>query len=378
MDSFSTLRRLFGRRPRRALAATSVAGLVVVGAGAAVTLRATVAPTNGTPPTITGTARTGSTLTATPGSWNGSVPITIRYQWLICGAAGEICQEVAGATNQTYGLRNEDLGNTARVRVTATNADGANSATSGASALIAAGAPQNTAQPTISGRPATGSALTATAGTWTGAGPITFRYQWRICGTAGESCHDIGGATGQTYQLKNEDLGNTLRMQVTATNAAGSTSATSIPSALIAAGTPTPVPTGCPKAAVGAAAVSVANVTTPARLQVDKFHLTSGPITRGMTQFSMRVHVSDTCGQAVNGASVYATAVPYNQVTIPHPVTTAGDGWVTLVFDRLSGFPATSKQQLMVMFVRATKPGESLLAGVSTRRLISLPVNLRR
>ena len=58
-------------------------------------------------------------------------------------------------------------------------------------------------------------------------------------------------------------------------------------------------------------------------------------------------------------------------------VTTDGNGWVTLNFDRLSGYPATRQQRLMVMFVRARKPGDSLLAGISTRRLISLPVHLR-
>jgi len=55
--------------------------------------------------------------------------------------------------------------------------------------------------------------------------------------------------------------------------------------------------------------------------------------------------------------------------------TTDANGW-TMQVNTLQGLPATPNQQLMVMFVRATKPGGNLLAGISTRRLISFHVNL--
>ena len=38
--------------------------------------------------------------------------------------------------------------------------------------------------------------------------------------------------------------------------------------------------------------------------------------------------------------------------------------------------PTGGRQQLLVMMTRARKPGENILGGVSTRRLISFPVNL--
>jgi hypothetical protein len=99
-------------------------------------------------------------------------------------------------------------------------------------------------------------------------------------------------------------------------------------------------------------------------------------VLRSTQQVTARFHVSDTCGQAVQGALVYATAVPFNQLNVPAEQSTDSTGWAQVNFQTLAGFPAARRQHLLVMFVRARKSGENVLAGISTRRLVSVRVDL--
>jgi hypothetical protein len=93
--------------------------------------------------------------------------------------------------------------------------------------------PQNTGAPTITGTAMQGQTLTATNGTWSN-GPTSFSYQWQRCDAAGANCSPIGGATGQSYTVTASDAGATIRVAVTATNAAGSSKpATSGPTAVV-------------------------------------------------------------------------------------------------------------------------------------------------
>jgi TolB protein len=89
-------------------------------------------------------------------------------------------------------------------------------------------APVAASAPTITGglSPQTGHQLTATNGSWKGASSTGYSYQWQRCNSSGASCSSIGGATAQTYAIVSADVGNTLRVVVTASNPAGSTAST--------------------------------------------------------------------------------------------------------------------------------------------------------
>ncbi|HTK22984.1 MAG TPA: hypothetical protein VL264_02030 [Gaiella sp.] len=235
--------------------------------------------------------------------------------------------------------------------------------------------PTNTRPPTISGKAQVGQTLTANEGQWTG-NPTDFDYSWRRCDADGGSCSLISGANQKTYLLKDVDKGNTLRVRVTAQNADGNTVSTSVPTAVVTEA-PTPPPaSNCDKP--GGGTVAIGDVKSPNRLLVDKQSLDPNVVGGSSQQLVARFHVTACNGKSVQGALVYVTAVPYNQFSIPAEAPTGGDGWAELRMNRLRGFPAANRQQLLVMFVRAREPGGNVLGGISTRRLVSFPVNLGR
>jgi hypothetical protein len=245
----------------------------------------------------------------------------------------------------------------------------------GVGGAASAAAPKNTSPPTITGTPQQGDTLVGDRGAWNGK-PTDYNDFWVRCDETGGSCSDISGANNKAgYLLKLVDVGNTIRFKVQAKNADGSTFASSVPTAVIAAASvhAPPPTTGCP---AGTGPVQVSSVTPPARLLIDQQQSSPSVVHAGSQQIIVRYHVSACGGRSVQGALVYGTATPYNQLSIPGEQTTGADGFAELSFHTLAGFPVSPRQQLLAMFVRARKPGEDLLGGISTRRLFSIPVGL--
>jgi hypothetical protein len=106
------------------------------------------------------------------------------------------------------------------------------------SAAAATTAPHNTTAPSISGTAKQGETLTADPGVWSGTQPIAFSYQWRRCDNTGANCANVIGATAKTYKLGSADVGNTLRVRVTAKNSAGSASVVSAATSVVASPPP--------------------------------------------------------------------------------------------------------------------------------------------
>src|SRR5207248_3267546 len=163
----------------------------------------------------------GQTLTEAHGEWTNN-PTSFAYQWQQCDGSGSNCSAISGATSQTYVPLAGDVGHTLRVQETASNAGGSSGpASSAATAVVIGPVPANTSPPTIVGTAQQGQTLTEPHGVWTNS-PTSFAYQWQQCNSEGASCASITGATSQTYVLTAGDVGHTIRVQETASNAGGS------------------------------------------------------------------------------------------------------------------------------------------------------------
>jgi hypothetical protein len=227
-------------------------------------------------------------------------------------------------------------------------------------------APQNTAPPTISGTATVGQTLTATTGTFTGDQPITYAYQWQRCDTNGNNCVNIAGATAQSYALQAADLAHTVRVVVTATNARGSATATSVPTAAVrAAG-----PAGQIRLPNGGVSIPATSVALPERLIVDQVQFSPNPVRSRSTTIRVRVRVRDTRRFFIRGALVFLRSTPLLTTTPPEQATTT-NGTVTFSIRPRASFPLRNGY-FVQFFVRARKAGDNVLAGVSTRRLVQL------
>jgi hypothetical protein len=178
----------------------------------------TAPPANVTAPRVTGTAKVTNTLTADHGEWSGT-PTSYAYQWQRDTGSG--FTDIGGANAATYTLVPADANSQVQIEVTATNANGSATSTSAPSSVPSFNPPVNSTPPSISGTAQRLSVLTATSGTWTGSTSTTRKWQRLVGGT----WTDISGQTGSTYTLASADVGTSVRVLETATNADGPASA---------------------------------------------------------------------------------------------------------------------------------------------------------
>ncbi|HEV7586329.1 MAG TPA: hypothetical protein VGO14_11180 [Solirubrobacteraceae bacterium] len=208
-------------------------------------------PANTSVPTISGSPQQGQTLTEHHGSWTNE-PTGYGYQWLQCDGLGGGCLPISGAKSQTYVPVAADVGHTLAVEETASNAGGSSSpASSTATSPVTPPPPANTSVPTISGTAQQGQTLTEHHGSWTNE-PTSYAYQWLRCDGSGKNCGAIAGASGQTYVLLSGDVGHTIAVSETASNANGpgtpaTSSATSAVLPLAPTSTAPPTISGSPQ-----------------------------------------------------------------------------------------------------------------------------------
>jgi hypothetical protein len=94
------------------------------------------------------------------------------------------------------------------------------------------GAPENMTLPALVGTPAPRSMLNCSLGTWSGNAPLSYARQWLRDGLP------IAGEAGATYVVQTADINDAISCRVTASNAVGSSAATS--SALLVRSPPAP------------------------------------------------------------------------------------------------------------------------------------------
>jgi hypothetical protein len=194
-------------------------------------------------PQINGGNTVDTPMTLTPGVWLGSPPITFTYSWRRCNPVGDFasCVQIPGATDATYTPTVADIGFSIRVWITGTNIAGSDVGITNHTYPVVDKqhfSPSVSAEPVVGGTVALGRQLTANVGSFDGDSPIKTSFVWQRCDATGSDCHTIPKASKVTYTPTSADLGDTLKITVTATNAYGKMVVSSAPTDPIALGPP--------------------------------------------------------------------------------------------------------------------------------------------
>ncbi len=181
------------------------------------------APSNTSPPTVSGARAVNGTLTCAHGSWTGVPTPTYAYEWVLLEPEGG--RETVGAA-PGYTVPSSDAGRTLICVVTATNSAGKGIRESEVVVIAKTKGepPHNKAAPSVSDPTgdAVGDEITCSTGAWSGeASELSFVYEWLREGTS------IEGATSAKYTVTTADEGYRLSCRVVATNSFGSASASS-------------------------------------------------------------------------------------------------------------------------------------------------------
>jgi hypothetical protein len=188
----------------------------------------------GDPPTLSGDFTDGGRVHVSATGFQVAGSVSHAFQWQRCGADGGGCSDMLGATRQDYVLGHADAGHRMRARVTASNAKGADSAVTAVSVPVAVSPPRD-GSAALSGAMRAGEELTVSDVAFAGTPAFVFSYEWLRCSSG--ACDVVAGADGASYRLGDDDVGQTMRVVVTASNAAGSSVAEAV-----AAGSVLPAP----------------------------------------------------------------------------------------------------------------------------------------
>jgi surface antigen len=305
-------------------------------------------------PEVTGTAKVGSRLTATPGTWTPG-PVTVAYQWYAAG------QPITGATAATYRLTRAVVGKAVTVAATASKPGyPAKTATSAPTDPVLPGTLRSTAAPTITGDPTVDQVLTLATGTWNPV-PTGLTVQWLA---DGQPIPDVP-ADARQLTVTPALVGARISATVTASRAGyADVPATAAPTAPVAeatfTSTGTPTVSGLPR--YGSVLSADPGVSTPTADSVTVQWLRDGQVVPGAEAATYPL-TADDLGHRL---AVVVTRDRAGYVTTTSRSTRT---WRIKSDPTIHLRPRASRQHWVRVNVRLTAPGAAPATGPVTIRI---------